>query len=136
MIKHETIKSKNVCQLEIQIAALAELIMLKNLDPLSRMNIWNFLCVLFWSENIWNLLSPWIRRTFNGFLTVLSPSPQIRRNYFSAWPAICSCWRWNTNHLLCLALPAYIVIYKTLSKFNILLPTVLYLNKRREQDHN
>lgn len=39
MIKHEPIKSENVCQLEIQIAVLAELIMLKNLDPLSRMNI-------------------------------------------------------------------------------------------------
>lgn len=47
MIKHERIKSENVCQLEIQIAALAELIMLKNLNPLSRMNIWNFLSLCF-----------------------------------------------------------------------------------------
>lgn len=56
---------------------------------------------------IWEkLCSPWIRRTFNGFLTVLSPCPQIRRHYFSSRPAVCSRRRRNTDHLLSLALPA------------------------------
>lgn len=63
---------------------------------------------------------PWIWRIFNGFLTIFSPSPQIRRNYLSSLSAVCSCWCRNTNNLFSLVLPAAITHTKK--------KTIYYIN--------
>ena len=76
---------------------------------------------------------PWIWRIFNGFLTIFSPSPQIRRNYLATSSAIWCSWCRNTNRLLCLALSAihniiitYIVPLKTLTKQHISFDHIIY----------
>jgi hypothetical protein len=50
------------------------------------------------------------------FLSIFFPCPQVRWNYFSTRPAVCSSWCWNTNYLLGLTLPE-ITIQKLILEF-------------------
>ena len=66
---------------------------------------------------------PWIRRTLDVFLSIFFPCPQVRWNYFSTRPAVCSSWCWNTNYLLGLTLPE-ITIQKLILEFCLHFPNL------------
>jgi hypothetical protein len=46
------------------------------------------------------LWAPWIRGSFDWFLTILPPSPKIRRNNFSTCPVVRRWWCRDAHHLL------------------------------------
>lgn len=76
---------------------------------------------------LWVSVVPWKRRAFDRFLAVLTPSPKIRRNHFSAWSAVHRSRRRYTHHLLCLTLPASKYIHTYLHTCGFDLYTLIHI---------